>query len=210
MFRYVFASSMVVALALGGVILSNVAHDRGAAGVSRRIAPAIGGAAYLTAIMWLDLPVAASVLGALTLLVVTLRLGFRHWLRGVKGNRRSQDWSEITYPVAATVSVVVGWGLIGDKWLGFTPVAFLAWGDSAAGLVRDIWKGVPWAWPLVAMLAVCLGAATLMQPYWTGAVGALVATAAERYRPPLPFWDDNLNLVLASFTAMASIGAATA
>jgi len=210
MLRYVFAIGAVVALALGGVILSNLVHDRGAAGVSRRIAPVMGGAAYLAAIMWLDLPTAASVLGALTLLVVTLRLGFRHWLRGVKGNRRSQDWSEITYPVAATVSVVVGWGLVGDKWLGFMPVAFLAWGDSAAGLVRDMWERVSRLWPLAAMLVVCLGAAALMQPYWIGAVGALVATAAERYRPPLPFWDDNLNLVLASFAAMAALGVATA
>ncbi len=198
----ILASMAVIALALGGLVLSNVVHDRGAAGLSRRIAPAMGGAAYLSAVLWLELPAAMAVLGGLTIIVVTLRLGFRRWMRGVQGTRRSQDWSEITYPVAGTLSLAIGWGLLGDKWLGFAPVAFLAWGDDIAGLVRDLWSPVPWVWPSLAMLAVCLCAAVAVRPFWMGAVGAAVATAAERYRPPLRFWDDNLNLVTASVAVM--------
>ena len=37
-------------------------------------------------------------------------------------------------------------------------------------------------WPPVAILDVCLATALLFQPYWVGALGAVVATGAERYR----------------------------
>jgi hypothetical protein len=202
--QQIYATGGVVALALAGLIVSNIISRWEAAGKwARRSASALGGAAYLVAALWLDAMVAIRVLSALTLLIVILRLGLPRLLRGVKGSRPSQAWSEITFAVAGTLSLAAGWWALGDRWLGFLPVAFMAWGDNAAGVVRDIWQSLPWPLSSAAMLAVCLVAAALMQPYWIGAVGAIVATVAERYRPRLSFWDDNLNLVTASFAAMA-------
>ena len=37
-------------------------------------------------------------------------------------------------------------------------------------------------WPSTAMLGLCLAAAVLFQPYWIGALGAVAATAGERFR----------------------------
>jgi len=202
--QQIYAAGGVVALALAGLIVSNFMRRWEAAGKwARRTASALGGAAYLAAVLWLDALTAIGVLTALTLLVITLRLGFPRLVQGVKGSRASQAWSEVTFATAGTLSLAVGWWLLGDKWLGFLPVAFMAWGDNAAGIVRDIWKSVPWPLPSAAMLAVCLVAATLVQPYWIGAVGAILATVGERYRPHIPFWDDNLNLVTASLAAMS-------
>ena len=57
---------------------------------------------------------------------------------------------------------------------------------------------------MVAMLAVCLAAAAIWyHPFWIGAVGAMAATLAERYRPGiLRYWDDNFNLTAASLVVM--------
>lgn len=206
MCQQVWASGAVVGLAIVSLMVSNLLHDRGAGGhLSRRLASALGGLAYLAATLWLDIQTAIAVLGSLTFLIITLRLGFRRWLRGVKGNRSSQAWAEITYPVAGTLSLIIGWGLFGDRRLAFLPVAFLAWGDNAAGLTRDTicQNGISKIWPSLVMLSVCMGVAALYQPFWIGAMGAVVATLAERYRPAvLRFWDDNLNVVTLSLSVM--------
>ncbi len=65
-------------------------------------------------------------------------------------------------------------------------------------------------WPSVAMLNVCLAAAALYQPYWIGAVGALVATAAKRFRPRVAtLWDDNLHVVAMSLAVMGVLAGAS-
>ena len=206
MLQQILASVGVIALAVAGLIVSNIMSRSEAAGRwARRLASALGGAAFLAAVLWLDVLAAIVVLTALTVLIVTLRIGFPRLTQGVRGSAPSQAWSEITFAFAGTLSLSVGWWALGDKWLGFLPVAFMAWGDNAAGVVRDIWKSLPWPLPSAAMLVVCFLAAAFMQPYWVGAVGAILATLAERYRPRIPFWDDNLNLVTASFSAMAAL-----
>ena len=127
-------------------------------------------------------------------------------LRGVRGSLPTQAWAEITYPMAGTVSPAVGWGLLGDEWLAFVPIAFMAWGDSVAGLARaTIWRGTMVSiWPSIAMLGVCLAAAALYQPYWIGALGAGVATAAEhRVSRVFNLWDDNLQVLTMSLAVMA-------
>lgn len=108
--------------------------------------------------------------------------------------------------MAGAASIAVGWGLLGDRWLAFVPIAFMAWGDNAAGIVRAgfLTGRERDPWPSTAMLAVCLGAAALYQPYWIGALGAVAATAAERFRPIAhPLWDDNWAIVAASLSVMA-------
>ena len=82
---------------------------------------------------------------SLTGMIAFLRLGLGHQLDGVTSEGRSQVWAEITFPAAGALSLVVGWALLGDKWLAFTPIAFMAWGDGAGGLLRDImnWRRRP-------------------------------------------------------------------
>ena len=107
--------------------------------------------------------------------------------------------------MAGTASLAVGWGLLGDRWLAFLPIAFMARGDNAAGLARATIGHLASAnlWPSVAMLGVCLAAAALYQPYWIGAVGAVIATAAERRRPIVhAIYDDNLHVVAVSLAVM--------
>jgi hypothetical protein len=213
MWVQLLATGAVVALAIAGLAIANLLHDRGVdSSVSRCLAAAIGGAAFLAAVLWLNPWTAVVVTGTMTLFIVTLRLGFRRGLRGSSGKRPGQAWAEVTFALAGSVSLAIGWGLLGDKWLAFLPVAFMAWGDTAASFTRaTFWRNRPATiWPSMVMLGVCLGAAAIMQPYWIGAVGAIVATAAERFRPRIiRFWDDNLNLVAASLIVMAILTKAT-
>jgi len=196
-------------LAVAGLAGSNLMYDRGIpSSTSRYLAPVLGGFAFLVAVLWLDVWTAVTVSGVMSLLILVLRLGFRRGLRGVEGNRPTQAWAEVTYALAGTASLALGWGLLGDKWLAFLPIAFMAWGDSVCGLARaTLWRGnMASLCPSVAMLGVCLAAAVLFQPYWIGALGALVATAAERRRPMvLIIWDDNLHVVAMSLAVMAAM-----
>ncbi len=198
----------VVALALLGVRGSNFLRDRGFPNsLSRRFAPTIGGLAYLASVALLDVWIAIAVSATITVFITVVRLLFRSGLRGVRGTHSAQAWAEITYPLAGTLSLVVGWGILGDKWLGFIPTAFMAWGDTAAGLVRDTAspKRSPTVVSMSAMLVVCVGAAAVFfRPLWIGVVGGVVATLAERFRPGiLGFWDDNVYIVATSLAVMA-------
>ncbi len=201
-----FALGGIATLAFAGLVASNLLYDRGVPNsMSRYVAPLLGGLAFLAAVLWLEAWTATALSGVLALGILALRLGFRRGLRGVEGNRPTQAWAEVTYAVAGTVSLAVGWGLLGDRWLAFLPIAFMAWGDSIAGLARAaIWRGkVASIGPAMAMLVVCLTVAALFQPYWIGALAALVATAAERRRPMvLNIWDDNLHVVAMSLAVM--------
>ena len=202
-----YAASGVVTLATVGLLASNILFDKGLdASLSRRVPGALGGFAYLIAVLWLGPWTAISLSAALSVFIIVLRLGFRRGLRGVTGDLQTQVWAEITYPLAGTAGLAIAWGLLGDRWLAFVPIAFMAWGDNVAGLVRAYtWdRNVLSVWPSIAMLGVCLVAASLFQPYWIGALGALAATAAERRRPMVSIiWDDNLHVVAMSLAVMA-------
>lgn len=201
-----YAVSAIVLLALAGLVASNLMFDRGVdPSLSRRVPGALGGVAFLASVLWLNPWVAVTVSAVLTLFILALRLGFRRGLRGVRGSFSTQAYAEVTFPLAGTISLAVGWGLLGDKWLAFVPIAFMAWGDNVAGLARaTIWRGYrARTWPSIAMLGVCLATAVLFEPFWMGAAGALTATAAERFRPTAPrAWDDNLLVVALSLAVM--------
>lgn len=211
MLNEMLAATGTATLATAGIGLSNLLRDRGVdASRSRCVAAAMGGLAFLVAVLWVTPWIAVAETGALALLIVVLRLGFRRGLRGTSGSRRGQAWAEVTFALAGTASLAIGWGLLGDRWLAFLPVAFVAWGDNAAGLARaTIWRNNPGnPWPSVAMLAVCLASATLMRPFWIGAAGAVAATIAERFRPGVSrFWDDNVNVVAGAFAVIALLEA---
>ncbi len=205
----------VVGLALFGVAGSNFLRDRGfPASLTRRFAPVVGGLAYLACVLWLDAWTAVGVSAAMTVLIGVLRFGFRGWLRGVRGTHSAQAWAELTYPIAGTLSLAVGWGILGHRWLAFTPIAFMAFGDTAAGLARDATSTdrAPTMLSMSAMLVVCLiAAAIVFRPVWIGAIGAVVATLAERFRPGvLGWWDDNTYIVAASLAVLATLLAVTA
>ena len=208
MLDYALAIGSFVLLAFTGLVVANLLHDwRLPDSLPRRAAHVLGGAAFLIAVLTLDVWTAVALSGVLALSVLALRLGYRRGLRGLGRSVETRDWAETAYPMAATASLAIGWGLLGDRWLAFAPIAFMAWGDSAAGLVRaairsghaarlseaGMWRlnmGV--LWPSMAMLGVCLAAALVFHPYWIGALGAIVATAAERFRLIAHFlWDDN-------------------
>ena len=206
MWSQAYPAFAVALLALGGLAASNRLYDRGLnSSLSRRVPAVVGGAAFLMAVLWMEVWTAVTLSGAMALLVLALRLAPGRELRGVGGNS-PRGWAEVTYAIAGAASLAVGWGLLGDRWLAFTPIAFLAWGDTAAGIARaTAWRGnVTSIWPSVPMFVVCLAAAAVFQPYWIGAVGAVVATAAERFglatRSAI---DDNLVLVAASLGVMA-------
>ena len=214
MFEQAYAAGAVAAVGLAALVVSNVLHDRGVdAAVSRSVASAVGGVAFLLAVLWMSAWPAVAVAAAMAGLMLGLRLRYGRGLRGTDGSRSGQTWAQLTYAAVGVTSLAVGWGILGDRWLAFLPIAFVAWGDAAAGLARaTVWRGsVASVWPSAVMLAVCLAAAALFQPYWIGAVGAVVAALAERYRPRIGvLWDDNVNVAAASLGAMALLlGTAT-
>ena len=215
MLGHTLAFGSVVLLNVIGLAISNLLYDHGVPGrLSRRVAPALSGVGYLIAVLWLEVWTAVILSGLLVLGVLAVRLSFRRGLRGVTRSTSTRDWAEIAYPIAATVSLAIGWGLLGDKRLGLVPIAFVAWGDCVAGLVRgvSVWRRTDvHIWPSVAMLSVCLIAAVLVQPYWVGAFGAIVATGAERFRLVAHrVWGDNWVpddpvIVAASLTVMGGL-----
>ena len=199
----------VAVLVGAGLGLSNLLHDRGIPrSLARYVAPWCAGAAFLIAVRWLEPGVAIPLAVVLTATLGVLKAFRRSALRGVEGELASQAWSEITFGLAGVASLAVGWGWLGDPWLGFLPIAFMAWGDSTAGLARAMfWRSnVASVWPSSGMAAVCLGAAFLYQPYWISAVGAVAATIAERKRPRLcVWWDDNTHVVAVSLITMITL-----
>ena len=197
-----------VALMVGaGLVLSNLLRDLGAPrAFARYVAPWFAGAAFLIAAFFLEPGVAIPLAIALTIVMVALKLFRSSALRGVEGRFTSQTWAEITFSVAGVTSLAIGWGLLGNPWLGFLPLAFMAWGDTASGLTRSMLprSKAGSVWPSLAMVTACLAVALLYQPYWIGAVGAVAATLAERKQPTVgPWWDDNTQEVAVSLTLMS-------
>jgi dolichol kinase len=153
--------------------------------LTRWVAAVVGGLAYLVAIRWLDVWSAVA-LSALALgLIALLRARRATLLSGLRWSSQQQSRAELGYPAAATIALVVGWAVRGDPWLAALAIAFMAWGDASAGLVRGLnERSRPHAVAAsAAMAAVSLGAAWLLYPSVAGAAAAVVATAAEAFWP---------------------------
>lgn len=190
-----------------GIGLANMLYDRGIKNyLSRKVAHIFGGVAYLLAILLLEAPAALVLSVVVTLYLVLLRFHNPQELRGVGGTGRPHAFAELTYPIAGTISLALGWLWLGDKWLALVPVLFMAWGDSITGLVRGLVYGreVKGIWGSVAMGGVCVLIALLYHPYWIGLTGAVIATVVEKLSPIARGWvDDNSLLTLSSLVGMA-------
>jgi hypothetical protein len=201
------AIAIVAAIACAGLGLSMLGHrleNRTERSPLRCLAGMLGGLAFLAQVEWLDPWTAVSVSGVLTLIVSAVRIA-RGFPAAAPG-RPEQSWAEVTFAFSGTASLAGGWGMLGNGWLAFVPIAFMAWGDNAAGLARStVWKDDPASiLPSFCMLAVCLASSLLFHPWFIGAGAGLLATLAERYRLRLIRWcDDNPVIVASSLGTMA-------
>lgn len=195
--------------ALGGLWVSNIFYDfQLPQYLSRKIGHLGGGTALLLCALlfesWLWPLILA---GAFTALLFGARFIKGDLFRGVGGTGRPIAFAEVWFPAASVVSIVVGWGWLGDRWLAILPALFMAYGDAFTGLTRSVvyhreFKGNMGS---VAMGIVCLMLAWVFyQPFWIGgAVGAIVATLVERFTPMSHGWlDDNWTIVLSSLLVM--------
>lgn len=165
---------------------ANVLRDHGAPpSLTRWVASVVGGLAYLVAVLWLDVWSAVALSGLSVLFIAMVRMRRASLLRGLRGSAGDEPRSELGYPAAATVALLVGWAALGNPRLAFVAIVFMAWGDASAGLVRgrmaDSW------WQAIAasltMLGVSLGSAWLFYPSVAGLAAAVAATCVEALWP---------------------------
>jgi dolichol kinase len=199
---------LIIALVLVGLYMANVAYDKGVPHwESRKWSHISGGYAYLLLGLLTDSAIYGIVVSSgFGVLLVGARWLRPAFFRGTGGSGRGHAYAECWFPFAGTLCFVVGWLWLGNPWLAIVPCLFLAWGDAVTGLVRSRYlkaeaKG---DWGSVACLVTCLLVAMLFQPYWIGALGAVVATGAEKFTPlSKGFWDDNWTIPIVSLIFMA-------
>ena len=199
---------LIAGAVLVGLYLANYFYDKGVEQyISRKVGHGVGGmgillCAFLFSSAWWPLILA----GGFTLLLGGARLLKPATFRGVGGTGRQHALAEVYFPAASTVSLGVGWAWLGNPWLAVVPILFMAWGDMLTGIVRSRIYGreVKGNLGSLAMIVVCLLVGYLSKPYWIGAVGAVVATLAERFTPlSRGLIDDNWTIVLSSLLVMA-------
>ena len=153
--------------------------------MTRWICSAAGGLAYLMAVLWLDVVTAIILSAACGLLIATARVKKARLMRGLRGLPGESSRAELGHPAAATIALAFGWGLGHDAWPSFVAIAFMAWGDASAGLVRWAMRTSGYqtiaAW--LTMLSVCVAVAWLSYPHLAGLVAAVVASVAETLWP---------------------------
>ena len=198
----------IAGVALVGLWVSNIFYDFHLPQyLSRKIGHIGGGTALLLCALLFKSSLWTLILACLfTALLFSARFIKSDLFRGVGGTGRPMAFAEVWFPAASVVSIVAGWTWLGDRWLGVLPALFMAYGDAVTGLTRSVvyhreFKGNMGS---VAMFVVCLMLAWVFyQPFWIGAVGALVATLVERFTPMSKgWWDDNYTIVLSSLLVM--------
>lgn len=191
----------LVAFLIGVFLVSNYVHTRTATFVlSRKVAHfGAGVPIILFPLLFSGMLYPVLLPGLfLLLLLVTHRQQIFH------GFAMRGRLAELWFPFSIMVCMASAWSM--DPWVAVAAALMLAWGDGWTGLARWLhhrgqagfkkyWCGT-WA-----MLATCLLVAVLVSPYWIGALGAVVATGAERYEGI----DDNLTSPLAALAVMAPL-----
>lgn len=206
--------ALIAGAVLVGLYLSNILFDYGVPQyISRKVGHGVGGVAYLLSALMFPHPWYPLILsGGFTLLLGVARLLRPSTFRGVGGSSRKHALAEIWFPLAGTLALAVGWAWLGSPWLAVVPILFMAWGDMLTGLIRAkvYGKEVKGNWGSVGMLITCLLVAYLFHPYWMAAIGALVATATEKYSGLSKTWvDDNYTIIVSSLLTMVALGGLT-
>lgn len=202
----------IIVLSIVSLAASNLLVDRGVdVYVTRRLPATVGGVAFLAGVLWLEVTAAIGLPAAISGAIILYRFRSSRGLRGTRGSLPSQPYVDINFILAGTVSLTIGWAMLDDRWLGFMPIAFMAWGDTVSGLVSAFLshhRARMSFWPSTAMLTTCLVISLFYSPYWVAANGSTVATVAERFPPKIGgIQDDNWVIVGASLGVMAAIQA---
>lgn len=199
---------VISGMILVGLYMANVFYDNGTPQyLSRKAGHGIGGIAYLTAVLLYEDPWWPLALSSLFVaLLAGARLVRSETFRGVGGSGRLTAFAEVWFPIAGTLSIIVGWVWLDDQWLALVPILFMAWGDLVTGVIRASVYGreVKGNWGSLGMIAVCLVIAwAFFDPFWVGAVGAAVATLAEKFTVSGKYLDDNYTIIITSLIAMS-------
>ena len=199
---------LIAGATLVGLYLSSLVYDMGVPQyTSRKIGHGAGGMGYLLCVLLFSEPWWPIVLsGTFVLLLGGARLIRPSTFRGVGGSGRTHAFSEIWFPLAGTVSLIVGWAWLGNPMLAAVPILFMAWGDMLTGLIRSrvYGKEVKGNWGSLGMILTCLLVGVLFTPYWIAVCGGVVATAVEKYTPiSSGFWDDNHTIISSSLIVMS-------
>ena len=198
---------LITGLVLVGLYLSNVVYDYGTPQyLSRKLGHGVGGVAYLLCVLMFSTPWYPILLsGGFTLLLGGARLVRPSTFRGVGGSSRKHALAEIYFPLAGTLSLLVGWAWLNNPPLAVVPILYMAWGDCVTGLIRAkiYGKEVKGNWGSIGMLITCLLVGFLFTPYWIAVCGAVVATLAEKYSGLSRTWvDDNWVIIVSSLLVM--------
>jgi phytol kinase len=175
---------LVGALAVAGLWTSNFAYDRGTPHyLSRKIGHAVGGMAFITGVLLFTSAWWPILLSAIfSAVFLAARFVRPHTFRGVGGSSRTGTLSEVWFAFVAVPVFAISWLWLERPFVALACLLFMAWGDCVTGVVRSrVYNGPSKGlWGSLTMLLVCIGIArVLIDPFWIGVVGAIVATATE-------------------------------
>lgn len=200
---------LLISAVLVGLYLANVLLDHGVPQyISRKIGHLGGGVAFLLcpflfSSFWLPFILTVG----FTALLLYARWFRPTTFRGVGGSGRPHAFAEIHFPATGVILIGVLWGIYHEPWLAIVPLLFMAFGDSITGLLRSYFykREVKGWWGTIGMLPSCLLLAYFFHPYYIGAIGAVVATAVEKFGKTTRYTDDNLYIPLSSALVMALV-----
>lgn len=176
---------LIIGAVMVGLWTSNILYDLKVPHyISRKIGHSAGGLGFLICALlfsegWWTLILAVG---------FVLLLGGAKFLkpdafRGVGGTGRPGSiMAEVWFPLSAIPVIGIGWIWLDRPLAAISCLLFMAWGDAVTGLVRSqvYGRAVKGSWGSVAMFITCLIiAGAFVEPFWAGAITALVATVIE-------------------------------